>query len=278
MVHPPTSRGAFAPGGTGGGGTSLVVVSGGGGTSLVVFSVAGSLGSVRSAFGRNAGAAAFAAASVSVRTISSDRNVAVVSDGRARVPSANGSATSKRLHTSAAGAQSSLVREDAIGASLARASRSASSAARAAAAAALEGSAEGIVSPGFSSTAPPPFASVSPDPLVNALESAARMRDRSPSAMARTSTDFLSGSLGGGGGTSRGAPGGGAVESDLAFSHARDAVVSNGVSPNILARSSASSGLGLAAVGSVASRAAAHAAASPAPAAISSFERANRHA
>ena len=208
---------------------------------------------------------------------------------RLPVASPNGSATPNRLHTMGAGAQSTLARAATIGA-FRRAARSADSAdslARASASAASRAAraparSAAVVSPGFKGAAPrekPPPPPVSPPPsppppppgsprpaLANVLESASRMRDRSPSATPRTSTPRSPGSR--------------------AFTFAAVCVVvvvGSGVSPSARPRSSASRGLALRPPNqslrsaSRASAPSAHLAASPAPAASSALDRARRH-
>ena len=184
--------------------------------------------------GRNFGAAAVAAATVSVSTMLSDLKL-FTAPGFAR-PS-NGSLTSNLLHRRLSGAQSRLTREFTIGANFARSSRSLASFGSSRAPA--DTNEEAMVSPGLSAREPWPMSCVSrvlPD--VNMLPRLACILLRSAAAIPFTLivSGCFSGTL---------VPGGGAADNGLA-NPPPFIVAGSGVSPSILARSSASSGLGLA--------------------------------
>ena len=204
---------------------------GGGGTSWV-FWTSWVFCSPRVWVPRNLGAAALAAATVSVSTMLSDLKL-FTGPGLDR-PS-NGSLTSNLLHRRLSGAQSPLTREFRIGANFARSARSFASFGSSTAPADTKDDA--MVSPGLSARDPWPMSCVSSVlPDVNMLPRLAWILLRSPAAIPLTliTSGCFSGTL---------VPGGGAADSGLA-APPPFIVAGNGVSPSILARSSASSGLG----------------------------------
>ena len=183
--------------------------------------------------GRNFGAAAVAAATVSVSTMLSDLKL-LTAPGFAR-PS-NGSLTSNLLHRRLSGAQSRLTREFTIGANFARSSRSLASFGSSRAPA--DTNEEAMVSPGLSAREPWPMSCVSRG--APGREHAPEI-GLYPAPICRR--DPLHVEVSGCFSGRRRHRRGGAADNGLA-NPPPFIVAGSGVSPSILARSSASSGLG----------------------------------